>query len=218
MREIRIKRSYEKEGFTRPVFEYRSDWPYISIGFGDEKDYFIENLSLLISSGMGMASALSAVSMSLKGKGMKKMATAIEDMVNDGMPLWRALENTKFLSERVVSLIRSGEEAGKLPEHLNLVTIQQHKEKIFKSRLRSALMYPGIVLLLAVFLAIGGAWFILPNLVSIFNETKGALPINTEILLWLGNFLREYGMIAVPTSIATIFIVVFFIFFYKRTN
>ena len=40
MREIRLKRSYEQEGFNKPVFEYRPDWPYISIGFGDEKDYF----------------------------------------------------------------------------------------------------------------------------------------------------------------------------------
>ena len=82
MREIRIKKSYEKEGFTRPVFEYRPDWPYISIGFGDEQDYFIENLSLLISSGMGMTSALSAVRMSLKSKSMQKTAGAIEEMVS----------------------------------------------------------------------------------------------------------------------------------------
>ena len=218
MREIRIKRSYEKEGFTRPVFEYRSDWPYISIGFGDEKDYFIENLSLLISSGMGMASALSAVSMSLKGKGMKKMATAIEDMVNDGMPLWRALENTKFLSERVVSLIRSGEEAGKLPEHLNLVTIQQHKEKVFNSRLKSALMYPGIVLILAVIIAIVSAWVVLPKLTAIFKIGNGVLPFSTMILMSIGTFLSQWGIIVVPISIVLIILVVYLIFFNKKTK
>ena len=218
MREIRVKRSYEKEGFTRPVFEYRPDWPYISIGFGDEKDYFIENLSLLISSGMGMTSALAAVSMSLKGKGMKKMATAIEDMVNDGMPLWRALEKTKFLSERVISLIRSGEEAGKLPEHLNLVTIQQHKEKVFNSRLKSALMYPGIVLILAIVIAIVSAWIVLPRLIAIFKTSNGVLPLSTRILMGIGSFLSQWGIIAVPVIIISIVLLVYFAFLNKKTK
>jgi type II secretory pathway component PulF len=218
MREIKLKRSYEKEGFTRPIFEYRSDWPYVSIGFGDEKDYFIENLSLLISSGMGMSSALSAVSLSLKSKSMKKMAEAIEDMVNDGLPLWKALEKTKFLSERIISLIRSGEEAGKLPEHLNLVTIQQHKEKVFNSRLKSALMYPGIVLILAFIVAIVSAWVVLPKLITIFKTSNGVLPISTRILMAIGTFLSQYGFVVVPLTIVLLIVAVYFIFFYKKTK
>ena len=215
---IKVKKSFEKEGFKSPVFEYRPDWPYISVGFGDEKDYFIENLSLLISSGMGIGSALSTMSASVKSWKMQKMISIIENLVTSGMPLWKALSESKMLPARVISLIRSGEESGKLPEHLNLVTVQQHKEKIFKSRLRSALLYPGIVLLLALLLALGGAWFILPNLVSIFNEAHGALPFTTQILLWLGNFLRAYGAVAIPATIALLFVLIFFIFVYKKTK
>ena len=142
---------------------------------------------------MGISSALSAVSLSLKSKSMKKMAEAIEDMVNDGVPLWKALEKTDFLSERVISLIRSGEEAGKLPEHLNLVTIQQHKEKMFNSRLKSALMYPGIVLILALIIAVVSAWIVLPKLITIFQTTNGVLPLSTRVLMMIGNFLSSYG-------------------------
>ncbi|MEI7765149.1 MAG: type II secretion system F family protein [bacterium] len=218
MREIKLKKSYEKEGFNRPVFEYRPDWPYISIGFGDEKDYFIENLSLLISSGMGMTNALSAVTLSLKSKSMKKIAEAIEEMVNDGMPLWKALEKTKFLSERIVSLIRSGEEAGRLPEHLNLVTIQQHKEKVFNSRLKSALLYPGIVLILAIVIAIVSAYFVLPRLIVIFQASNGVLPLSTRILIIIGSFLSKWGVIAVPLGILLLASFLYFIFINKKTK
>lgn len=218
MNPIKLKKSYEKEGFKTPVFEYRTDWPYLSIGFGDEKDYFIENLSLLISSGMGISSALSTMHDSVKSWKMRKMIAVIENMVASGTPLWKSFLETKILPTRVISLVRSGEESGKLPEHLNLVTVQQHKEKIFKSRLRSALLYPGIVLILAIFLALGGAWFILPNLVSIFAETKGSLPITTKILLLTGNYLRDYGAIIVPSIIATLSVSIFFVFFYKKTK
>ena len=218
MREIRLKRSYEKEGFSRPVFEYRSDWPYISVGFGDEQDYFIENLSLLISSGMGMTSALSAVTMSLKSKSMKKTAQAIEEMVNDGMPLWKAIEKTKLLSDRVISLIKSGEESGKLPEHLNLVTVQQHKEKIFSSRIKSALLYPGIVLILAIVIALVSAWVVLPKLIAIFKTSNGVLPVSTRVLIWIGTFLSSYGALVIPLALLALVMLVYFAFFHKKTS
>ncbi|MFA6476292.1 MAG: type II secretion system F family protein [Candidatus Paceibacterota bacterium] len=218
MREIKVRRSYEKEGFSRPVFEYRPDWPYISIGFGDEQDFFIENLSLLVASGMGIASALSAINLSIKGPSLKKVTTAIEQMDNDGVPLWQAMEKTNFTSDRVVALIRSGEESGKLPEHLNLVTIQQNKEKKFNSRLKSALLYPGIVLVLSLVVAVVSSWLVLPKLVSVFQSSQGTLPFNTRVLIWLGAFLSQYGVIAVPALILAIVLFVYFVFFFKKTK
>jgi len=218
MREIRVRRSYEKEGFKQPVFEYRPDWPYISVGFGNERDYFIENLSLLISSGMGISAALSALSLSVKSWKMKKITKVIESMVNAGMPLWKSFEETKLLPERVISLIRSGEEAGRLADHLNLVTIQGHKEKVFQSRLRGALLYPGIVLSLAVVVALGSAWLVLPKLVSVFSESKDALPLATRILLQTGSFFEHYGAVAVPSIIVTLIILIYGLFFFKKTK
>lgn len=218
MKEIKARKSYEKEGFKQPVFEYRPDWPYISIGFGNERDYFIENLSLLISSGMGISAALGALSLSVKSWKMRKITKVIESMVNAGMPLWKSFEETRLLPERVISLIRSGEEAGRLADHLNLVTIQGHKEKVFQSRLRGALLYPGIVLSLATIVALASAWLVLPKLVSIFNESKGALPLATRILLQTGAFFEQYGAVAVPAIIITLGLLVYGLFFYKKTK
>ncbi|MEI7718882.1 MAG: type II secretion system F family protein [archaeon] len=218
MREIKLRKSYEKEGFKYPVFEYRPDWPYISVGFGDERDYFIENLSLLISSGMGILNALDAVKNSVKSRKMKKITVVIQNMVESGMPLWKSFEETKFLSGRDVSLIRSGEEAGRLPEHLNLVTIQQNKERKFKSRLKSALLYPGIVLLLALIVGLGSAWMILPNLINVFNQGNVVLPLSTRVLIWLGTFLKIYGFFIIPSVILIICILVYLFYFNKKTK
>lgn len=218
MKEIKVRRPYEKEGFKSPVFEYRPDWPYISIGFGNEKEYFIENLSLLIASGMGISSALNSISLSVKTWKMKKITKFIEDSVNAGSPLWKAFQETNFFPERVISLVRSGEEAGRLPDHLNLVTVQQHKEKVFNSRLKSALLYPGIVLFLAFVIALGSAWLILPKLVAVFNETKVALPITTQILIWLGVFFEKYGFVAVPSLIILVSFIIYLLFFNKHTK
>lgn len=218
MREIKIRKSYDQEGFKQPVFEYRPDWPYISVGFGNERDYFIENLSLLISSGMGISAALGALSLSVKSRKMKKITAVIESMVNVGMPLWKSFEETRLLPERVISLVRSGEEAGRLADHLNLVTIQGHKEKVFQSRLRGALLYPGIVLSLATIVALSSAWIVLPKLVSIFAESKGTLPLATRVLIHLGAFFEHYGIVAVPVTIVALILLVYGLFFFRKTK
>ncbi len=218
MKEIKVRKSYEQQGFKEPVFEYRPDWPYISIGFGNERDYFIENLSLLISSGMGISAALGALSMSVKSWKMKKITKIIESMVNAGMPLWRAFEETRLFPERVISLIRAGEEAGRLADHLNLVTLQGHKEKVFQSRLRGALLYPGIVLSLATVVALGSAWLVLPKLVAIFQESKGSLPFATKTLIHIGSFFQQYGAIVVPALIITFGFLIYGLFFNKKTK
>lgn len=218
MSEIKVRRSYQKEGFKAPVFDYRPDWPYISIGFGTEKDFFIENLSLLISSGMGISLALESMSSSMKNRKMKKIVSFIEEAVNAGLPLWQAFEETKLFPQRVISIIKSGEESGRLPEHLNLVTLQLHKEKVFKSRVRSALLYPGIVLALAFAVGLWISWFILPKIISAFNQSAGTLPLSTRILLQITDLFRLYGIFAVPGLIILLIILVYFLFVNKRTK
>jgi len=217
MREIRRKKTYQEEGFKAPVFEYLPDWPYISIGFGDERDYFIENLSLLISSGMGISSALEALRLSVRTRKMKRITGAICEMVEDGSPLWQAFETTRLLPEKVISLIRAGEEAGKLPEHLNLVTLQQHKDRLLRTRVRSSLLYPGIVLFLAIVMALFSAWNILPTLTGIYAEnSSSSLPATTRSLIWFGWFLKAYGAFVIPAAVALVAAAAYLLFVNRR--
>lgn len=218
MREIKVRRLDDTNSLKYPRFEYRRDWPYISVGFGDERDYFIENLSLLLSSGMGISATLSAIAASVKTHKMKRIITYVDEGVRVGMPLWKALAATHAFPDRIIALIRSGEEAGRLSEHLNLVTIQQQKDKVFHARIRSALLYPGIVLVLAFGVALTSTWIVLPNLTAIFSESQGTLPLNTRILISLGAFFDAYGVIAVPGILAAIAAIVYFLFFNKRTK
>ncbi len=218
MSKIKVRKSDQNEGFKYPVFDYRPDWPYISIGFGDEKDYFIENLSLLLASGMSILSALDSIGESVKSKKMKKVTKFITESINDGLPFWKSVDSARIFPKRIIALIQSGEEAGRLPDHLNLATAQLHKEKVFKSRLKSALIYPGIVLTLAFIIALGAFWYILPNLVFLFDITEKTLPFSTQVLLWVGVFFESYGYIFIPSLILTLFIIIYVFFFNKRTK
>ncbi len=219
MPQVKIrKRQIEEDYEAQPPFAFHSGWPYFTVGFGDEIDYFVENLSIMIASGMGVTAALAGIKVGTKNRSLKKNIAVIEQMIADGFPLWKAFERTQFLPSRIIALVKSGEESGRLPEHLNLVTIQQHKERIFVSRIRSALLYPGIVLALAFVVAVGSAWVTLPRLITVFNEIHTSLPPTTRMIIWLGNFLAHYGSFAVPLTLFGAGVLVYAIFFYTKTK
>jgi type II secretory pathway component PulF len=185
---------------------------------GEEKNYIVENLTLLADSGMGMLSALNAISDGSQSKRVKKIVNGIKYDIDSGCTLGKALENTKIFSEKAISLIKIGEKSGQLTNNLKVVSEQQQKERVFNSKIRGALMYPVFILVVASSLSIGIAWFILPKLATVFSELRVEMPLITKIFIALGVFLGKYGTIFVPSLIFAILFLIYILFFLKQTK
>jgi len=184
----------------------------------NEKDYLIENLSMLLSSGMDVISALSAIKAEMRSK---KMIATIDSMIKSlegGSPIWKALEASKLLPEYIIALVRVGEETGKLPENLKVIIIQQQKDNEFKSKIKSAVMYPLFVFSLTFVVGIGIAWFILPRLALVFSQLRLKLPLITQVLISIGLFLGQYGIIVIPSLLLAFFGLIYLIFINKKTR
>lgn len=203
-----------KSGIPEPP---KRSW-FSNIGLGQDKEYFIENLSMLMASGMNIISALDAIREGLKTKRMRVILDTLKTDVDAGSPIWKALLKTGLLSEHNISLLKIGEESGRLPANLKVISIQNQKDKIFKSKISSALLYPVIVLSLTMVVGIGIAWFVLPKLTNVFNQLNLKLPLTTKILLGIGNFLNTYGIVAVPSFLIFLAIFFYFIFIFKKTR
>jgi type II secretory pathway component PulF len=171
-----------------------------TFGLGKERDQFIENLSMLVLSGMSITGALTSIIKQTKAPGMKKILERMALEIDAGSPVWKSFEKTGFFKGYTISLIRLGEESGNFAENLKVVALEEEKDREFKSKVRSALMYPAFVLVLTAVVGIGISWFILPKLAKIFSDLKLALPLVTRILLGFGLFLNKYGIIAVPAG------------------
>lgn len=182
------------------------------------KEYIIENLTLLADSGMGIWSALDSISEGTNSKIVKKIIDNIKADVEAGSPLWEALKFSSLFPEKAISLIKIGEKSGKLTANLKVVSEQQQKEKIFNSKIRGALMYPVFVLVVAVVVGIGIAWFILPKLAIVFSQLRVQMPLITKIFINIGIFLGQYGIIAVPSFLILFLFFIYFIFFFKYTK
>jgi type IV pilus assembly protein PilC len=149
---------------------------------------------------------------------MRKVVRHIREQVEDGSPLWRALDTVHIFGGNAISLIRSGEDAGTLAENLRVIAEQESKNRVFKSKVRSALMYPIFVLTITAIVGISVSWFILPKLANIFLQLRVDLPAVTKGFIAFGQFLNQYGYIAVPGLIIFFLIFFYFIFYFPKTR
>lgn len=189
-----------------------------TFGLSKERDHFIENLSMLVLSGMTITEALRSVVKETKDDRMKEILSRVMEDIEAGSPIWKAFTETKLFRGYTLSLIRLGEESGKLADNLKVIAMQEEKDREFKGKVKSALMYPIFVLSLTAFIGIGISWLILPKLAKIFTDLKLDLPLITKVLIAFGEFLNEHGLIAVPIGMMVIGGIFYIIFVYKKTK
>lgn len=192
--------------------------PFARVGLGKELDYLIENLSMLVSAGMPIAGALESIAEEVASRRMKRVITAMRTDIEGGSALWMALEKSGLFREHVISLVRIGEESGRLVENLKVVSIEEEKDRVFRSKLRSAMTYPIFVLAVTAIVGIGIAWFILPKLAIVFSQLKINLPWITKALISVGVFLNTSGWTVIPVVCALAVVLVYFVFFFPKTK
>ncbi len=188
------------------------------IGIGKEKTYFLENLSLLVASGMNLAQSVSSISEDVRSSAFKKVLGKVQQDVTDGVQLWQALDKTHLFNDNAISLIRVGEESGKLSDNLNVIAVQENKNRIFRSKIRSALLYPVFVIGMSLIVGVGIAWFILPKLAVVFDQLRVPLPAITKILVSFGSFMNAYGVNAIIGTVVFIVLFIYILFINRHTK
>ena len=186
------------------------------IGLGKEKAFFIENLSMLVASGMNLVIALESIRDEIKYKPLKRAIDEMKEQISSGNPIWKSMDESGLFAKHIIAMIRTGEESGTLKENLKMVALRQKKEQVFHSRIKSAMTYPVIVLALGITIALGISWFVLPQIVPVFKALNEDLPFLTRILVYIGELFFNHGYVIVPLIIVTLlftFVFVGFTFF-----
>lgn len=192
--------------------------PLVRFGVSRDLEFFYENLSPLVESGIPVVDALDSIRKGVRSRAMRKILAYIIESVGSGSPLWKTLEEARVFDSNVITLVRIGEETGKLPENLQIAALEENKRRIFSSKVRSAMMYPVFVLAVAVLISVLLAWFILPRLVTVFEGLDVDVPLITQLLIDAGVFLKAYGAYAVPLGIGGLLLVLYLVFGFSKTK
>lgn len=191
---------------------------FLRMGTGRDRSSFLESMSLLAASGMTISEALAGVEADMRSGAMRRIVKGMGEDIDAGFPLSRALERSGMFSQHTISLVRVGEESGRLSENLRMISEQEKKERMIRSRVRSAAMYPVFVLGLTLVIGVCVAWFILPKLATVFSQLRIPLPLVSRMLIEGGLFLGAWGSVAIPTLFILIALVVYVLFFAPRTK
>ncbi|WP_242199185.1 MULTISPECIES: type II secretion system inner membrane protein GspF [unclassified Pseudomonas] len=169
---------------------------------------FTQQLATLLGAGQPLERALGLL---LKPPGQPQVRALIErirDHVKAGKPLSAALEEEgDTFSVLYVSMVRAGEAGGALESTLHQLGDYLERSQLLRGDVINALIYPaflvvGVVGSLALLLA-----YVVPQFVPIFQDLGVPIPLITEVILALGQFLGAYGVWVLGALVAVIWIV-----------
>ncbi len=154
-------------------------------------DIFI-NLSAMISAGVLVPAAVKSISGETGGN-VKKVMEDVYNNVVKGLSLSGAMELRKdFFPQYAASMVRAGEESGKLDTVLTSLAGFLEREKELKDKVRSALIYPAFMVTVSLLMIFFIFVFVFPKVTGIFMDQKIPLPLITRIFMGLSNFLYSY--------------------------
>lgn len=177
-----------------------------------DREYFTSNLALLIKANVSVGEALDALKETAKSRQLKGALTQMQNDIDEGLPLWETLQRSRIVSPQTLTLVQLGEQSGNLVENLHIAAVQEEKQRIFRAKVRSALIYPVFVISLTVFVGLGVAWFLLPRLADTFSQLRVDLPLVSQIMINFGQFLQNNGIWAVPIALAVAAFILYIIF------
>lgn len=200
--------------FQNPTFKQRL---YL---FGIKKNIysFVEGLSIMLQAGVNFQEAVKSMEEETTSKRMRKLIEQVYQEVDQGESIAVALNHTGMLTQHMFALIQSGESAGRLSENMDLLVLQNEKEELFRSKVRSSLLYGVVVLTAALVVGIGVAWYILPQIAGFFVNFDAELPLLTRGLISIGLFTKAYGLIIFPIAGAGLFMMLYFLFSFPKTR
>jgi type II secretory pathway component PulF len=154
---------------------------------------FTRELGNLLSAGLSLSKALKILSRESAKPAAKKLWQDVHDNVANGMSLADALRQwPRYFSSIYVAMVQAGETGGFLELVLEQIANFRSREQDLKSRVQSALIYPVILTVLAIFILLFLLVYFIPRFSSIFAEFGGNLPGLTQAIVGASGFVMKY--------------------------
>ncbi|MGH1541797.1 MAG: type II secretion system F family protein [Arenicella sp.] len=204
---IRVKKVKRK---PKPLFSGTKAVKMTDISFASRQ------MATMIGAGIPVAQTLKAIGKGHESGGMEKLMLSLSGDVESGTSLSVALsKHPKYFDRLYTSMVEAGEESGKLDTLLDRVATYKEKMEAIKSKIKSAMMYPMIVLSIAAIVIVLLLLFVIPQFEDLFKNFGADLPTLTRAVVDASRWLQDkwyifFGAVAVVVTV--------FIFFYRRSH
>lgn len=153
------------------------------------KDFF-EQLSFMLSTNLPMYSALLILRDMGSDKKLKHIARPVAECIRKGLPLHEALLKTGYFGQSDIMQLKAGEESGNVPYTLTQLVIRYTREIEFANKIKAALTYP-IIIMIVMFIVL---WVLMTMVVPMLAQTLlglgGEIPVITRLVIAVSEFMR----------------------------
>ncbi len=164
----------------------------------DELVMITRNLGSMLTAGLTLLRALSVLERQSKNPKLKKVIKTLIEKINTGEQFFEALKEHKdVFSDLYIAMVRSGEESGNLSESLKTLSNQMEKSASLTKRIKGAMIYPTIVLIVMIVIGILMMIFVIPKITDVFKNMEIDLPITTKFIIATSDFFANNTLIVI---------------------
>ena len=183
----------------------------ISLSFGTgvkmrEVVIFTRQFSTMIAAGLPLVQSLSILAEQTENPRFATVITAVLNDIQSGQTLADAMKrHPKIFSDLYVNMIAAGEAGGILDVILDRLAVFLEKNDALVRKIKGAMTYPAVMLFVVIGATTILLWKVVPVFAGIFTDAGMALPMPTQVVLSISEFLQSYIHLVVLGFVAGIF-------------
>ncbi|HEY3415958.1 MAG TPA: type II secretion system F family protein [Armatimonadota bacterium] len=155
---------------------------------------FTRQLANLFGGGIALMPTLNALTEHTESAQLRAALLRMQQDVSSGKALWEALSmHPRFFSPMYVNMVKAGEASGQLSSMLVWLADYLEKEQSRRVQIISVMIYPALLVTLGTLAVISLLIFVVPKFTSMFAEFGQSLPVLTQIVIGISNFLGHWG-------------------------
>ncbi len=168
---------------------------------------FTRHLSVMLSAGVTIFEAISFLRDQTKNKVFRGRLDDVLVSLNNGQSLSASMKKfPKVFPEIFTNIIHVGEQSGSLPQTMMDLADHLEENDNFKKKVKGALIYPKIILIVMLAFIIVLFFFVMPKILTVFYSLNAQIPTATKVIMWITKFLQNnvlyivlgiFGLIAV---------------------
>jgi len=167
---------------------------------------FTRQFATMIDAGLPLVQCLDILGTQLDNMAFRDVLMKVKNKVESGSTLADALgDHPKVFDTLYVQLVAAGEIGGILDTILNRLAQYIEKNEKLKGKVKSAMVYPAVVLVVAVGVTVVLLLFVTPTFEKMFKDFGGAMPAPTQIVIDLSKWLQHYGLYLAGSIVAVVF-------------
>lgn len=178
----------------------------------DELVMITRNLGSMLVAGLTVSRALSVVERQSTNPRLKGVVKRIIARINEGDSFYETLkEFPEVFSDLYVAMVRAGEESGNLAESLKTLSIQMERSTTLRKKIKGAMIYPSIVIIVMVIIGILMMIYVMPQITGVFKGMNKELPATTQFLIDASDFFVNYTVFAIGGLLGAVMGFIYFL-------